>query len=176
MKRIAFIASIALAACTPTPLQLSAAAISAIVSAKVVDGVFGKVFFDPVWEFFLGKPAEAELQALKNDIVREATKSIVESIIPSANAADGGTFKCDRGEDIAHCQQRVSDAAQYGFDVYAPKFVAAWRSCRDDIALTPVTGALDYTDQVHAITGCIADKGFQREIAVIVSYTQRLAR
>ncbi len=162
----------ALLACAPSPIQLTAGVVAGIAATTVADGVFGKVIFDPVWEFFVGKPGEAELKTLKNDFIKEATKSIVESIIPSANAADGG-YTCERGEELSRCQYRVAEAASLGFDAYAPKFVAAWRTCRDDIVLTPVTGALDYTEQVRKITECIGERGFQREVAVIIAHVQR---
>lgn len=158
--------------CSPAPFQLTAGVVAGIVGEQVTGGVFGKVVFDPVWEFFIGKPGEDDLKSLKSDFVREATKTIVESIISSAQAADA-TFMCDRGEEIGRCQQRVSEIATLGFNSYAPKFVTAWQGCRDSVALSPSTGALDYTDQVRLISKCIGDKGFEREIVAIMKHVQR---
>ena len=73
MRRIgAIVAGVLLLGCNPA-LQLTAREIVAIVGTKVADGVFEKTVFDPVWEFFVGKPSEEELKSLKNGFVREAS-------------------------------------------------------------------------------------------------------
>lgn len=160
-----------LAACTPQ-LQISAAAVAGIVAKKVADGVFGKTVFDPIWDFYFGKDKGSELKDFKNDFIKEAVDSVVRMIIPEARA-DDKIFRCNAGEDIKTCTDRVTKLAAYGFDVYAPKFLSAFEQCKDDIGLSPTTGVLDFTDQVGLINQCISDKGFEREISVILLHIQK---
>jgi hypothetical protein len=169
----ALLTIVVLLGCTPAPIKLAASTVAFIVANKVSDGVFGKIIFDPVWEALVGKPSEEELKSLKNDFVKEATKSVIEALIPNAHAAEGAAYTCEPREELQLCQQRVAEAARIGFDAYAPKFVAAWETCRDDIVLTPSTGALDQTEQIRLINHCVGNKGFQREMAVIMAHVQR---
>lgn len=143
-----------------------------VVGEQVAGGIFGKTVFDPIWEFFFGKPNESELQEFKKSFSAEATRSIIEAIIPSAHAGEI-KYRCKQDEPQEDCRNRVASEANYQFNIYAGKFFAAFIACRDSIALSPETGAKDYTEQVELITTCIADKGFSREIQIILNHIQR---
>lgn len=161
--------SILLAACGN---YLPATITSQVIGNQVASGVIGKVIFDPIWEFFIGKPNEKELNELKSSFATEAAKSIVEALIPSAHAGEI-RFKCDSNEPQEDCRNRASSLATYQFDIYAGKFSAAFTYCRDEVVLSPATGAKDYTEQVTLITQCISEAGFSREIAAIMNHIQR---
>ncbi len=143
-----------------------------IVGKTVRDGVIGKTVFDPVWESFLGNPNSRELEAVKNDFVKVATERVLEAMTPSAQAGEI-EFRCEPKEPQEECRNRAASIAEYKFNIYAAGFVAAFKRCRDEIALTPATGALDYTKQVNLITQCISDSGYQKEVALILAHIQR---
>jgi hypothetical protein len=151
---------------------LTASATIEIVGKKVADGVFGKVVIDPIWEFFFGNPNAKELEAVKNDFVKIATEKVLNALIPSAHA-DEIEFQCNAKEPQEECRDRAASLAEYKFNIYASGFVAKFRLCRDDIVLTPATGALDYTRQVQLITQCISDAGYRKEIEVILLHINR---
>lgn len=151
--------------------HLAAPMMVEIVGKTVTDGVIGKLAFDPVWVFFFGNPNLRELDAVKNDFVQVATDKVLKAMIPSAHAGEI-EFQCEPKEPQEECRNRAASIAEYQFNIYATGFVAAFKQCRDEIVLTPATGALDYTKQVNLITQCVSESGYQKEVALILAHIQ----
>lgn len=154
--------------------HLAASATLDIVGKKVADGVFGKVVFDPVWEFFFGNPNAKEADELKENFAKVVTEKVLDAMIPSAHA-EALEFRCEPKEPEEECRNRAASMAELGFNVYANRFVATFRQCRDHVVLSPDTGAADYTRQVDLITDCISGAGYQKEITLILSHIQKSA-
>jgi hypothetical protein len=145
---------------------LSARTTFQVVSKVVSGGIFGKVIFDPVWAYCCADWTSSKLEALKSDFANIATQRIVERIISSADAK-GFDFECEPNEPQERCRARIASVAEYEFNIYANDFVSALNRCRDDVVLNADTGAMNFMYLVPLINQCVANAGYQKEIAMI---------
>jgi hypothetical protein len=167
MRQLHVIRILALAATLAGCANVAAIDIEQAIVGAVAGKLVNSPFLDPVFAFF-GISPEREARA---NVIREMTPDIVRQVEAAWRADRVGPlrFECmsSPAESREDCSRRAAFEAEERVDRYAMGLSEAFRKCRDFVVLTPATGAMDYTDNVRQITQCVANQGYQGEVAAL---------